>query len=200
VIQYRRLAGVLLGVWLGAGVFADIAVTQNFQAVDRFLQMPHDVNTAVTLNAVGRPLERRLLRRNAAEENNWIFENWERTELAIGAGLFMLLLFGERPDKMLLGLCVGMFALVMAEHFILTPQIIDLGRKIDDLPPKDPIVSKFWMLHGVYSGVDILKLLTGAFFAARMAIRRKADTEYFAREYKEMMRGGKSGRGQGAVT
>ena len=49
VIQYRRIAAILLGVWLGAGIFADLAVTQNFQTVDRFLAAPGSIGTTVEL-------------------------------------------------------------------------------------------------------------------------------------------------------
>src|ERR1700691_898625 len=124
----------MIGAWLGAGILADVAVTQNFQAVDRFLQAPGSVSASVALNTVGRDKERFILRRNAGEENNWIFLNWERVELALGGLLFLLLVFGERPQKLLLALCAAMFLIVAAEHFFLTPVIADLGRKVDDLP------------------------------------------------------------------
>jgi hypothetical protein len=187
VIQYRRLAALLIGAWLGAGVLADVAVTQNFQAVDRFLEAPGSVSTSAALNAVGRDKERFILRRNAAEENNWIFLNWERVELALGGVLFLLLLFGERPQKLLIVLCAAMFVIVAAEHFYLTPLITDLGRRVEDLPATDPDVKTFWMLHGFYSGFDILKLLLGFAFAVRLAIKRKPDQDHFVREYAASM-------------
>ena len=185
VIQYRRLSALLLGAWLGAAILTDVAVTQNFQTVDRFLQSPGSPATSIRLNEVGRARERLLLRRNAAEENNWIFENWERVELIVGAALFFVLLFGERPQKLMLGLCLGMLAIVAAEHFLLTPQIIDLGRLVDDLPPADPASRKFRALHGIYSGLDILKLVVGLGFAARLAVKGRVDKELFAREYAQ---------------
>jgi hypothetical protein len=183
VIQYRRLAALLLGAWLGASVLTDVAVTQNFQTVDRFLQTPGSVSASAALGAIGRDRERFILRRNAGEENNWIFVNWERVELALGGLLFLLLLFGDKPQRLLLALCVAMFLIVAAEHFLLTPQIVDLGRRVDDLPATDPDRKKFWMLHGIYSGLDILKMLVAVAFAVRLAIRRKPDADYFAREY-----------------
>jgi hypothetical protein len=187
VIQYRRLAALLIGAWLGAGILADIAVTQNFQAVDRFLQTPGSVSASSALNAIGRDRARFLLRRNAGEENNWIFLNWERTELVLGGVLFLLLLFGERPQKLLIVLCVAMFAIVVAEHFFLTPVITDLGRKVEDLPAADPEVKQFWMLHGFYAGLDILKMLLAFAFAIRIAIKRKPDQDHFVREYAASM-------------
>jgi len=183
VIRYRRLSALLLGIWLGAGILTDVAVTQNFQTVDQFLQSPGNVNTSIRLNAIGRDRERVLLRRNAAEENNRIFENWERVQIGLGALFFMLLLFGERPTILMLGLCLAMFAIVVAERFLLTPRIIDLGRAIDDLPAADPAVKKFRVLHGFYSGLDILKLLLGLGLAVRLTIKPKQDKDRFAREY-----------------
>ncbi|HTA42559.1 MAG TPA: hypothetical protein VK789_08930 [Bryobacteraceae bacterium] len=184
MIQYRRLAALLVGAWLGAGILADVAVTQNFQTVDRFLQKPGSVSTSNALREVPRDRERFILRRNAAEENNWIFLNWERTELAMAAGLFFLLVFGERPQKLMIAMCVTMFLIVAAEHFFLTPLITDIGRRVDDLPATDPESREFWVLHGIYSGLDILKILITAAFAIRLVFKRKPDVNHFVREYE----------------
>jgi hypothetical protein len=54
---------------------------------------------------------------------------------------------------------------------------------VDDLPATDPDSKHFWMLHGIYSGLDIVKMLIAVAFAVRLAIRRKPDQDYFAREY-----------------
>ncbi len=183
MVQYRRLAALLVGAWLGASVVTDVAVTQNFQTVDRFLAKPGSVSTSSALHEISRDRERFILRRNAAEENNWIFLNWERVELAIGGLLFLVLLFGERPQRLMLILCAVMFLIVAAEHFFLTPLITDLGRKVEDLPATDPQSKSFWVLHGFYSGLDILKMLVAVAFAVRLAIKRKPDPNHFAREY-----------------
>jgi hypothetical protein len=180
VIQYRRLSTLLLGAWLGASILTDVAVTQNFQTVDRFLEAPGNPGTSAELNALGRARERVLLRRNAGEENNWIFLNWERVEFAVGAGLFLLLLFGERPRKGMLVLSVVLLAIVAAEHFLLTARITDLGRIVDDLPATDSRYKTFWTLHGFYSGLDILKMLVMFGLGALMATPRKADGKVFA--------------------
>ncbi len=184
MIQYRRLAALLVGAWLGAGILADVAVTQNFQTVDRFLQNPGSVTTSNALRDLPRDRARFILRRNAAEENNWIFLNWERVELAMAAALFFLLVFGERPQKLMIAMCVTLFLIVVAEHFFLTPLVTDIGRRVDDLPASDPESRQFWLLHGIYSGLDILKILVTAGFAVRLVIKRKADPNHFVREYE----------------
>ncbi len=176
-----------MGAWLGASILADVAVTQNFQTVDRFLDSPGSVGTSAALHAISRDRARFILRRNAAEENNWIFLNRERVELALGGLLFLLLLFGERPQRLMIGMCVAMFLIVAAEHFALTPVITELGRRVDDLPATDPDSRKFWMLHGVYSGLDILKMLVALAFAVRLAVKRKPDPNHFVRKYQASM-------------
>jgi hypothetical protein len=147
VIQYRRLAALVVGIWLGAGVFADIAVTQNFATVDRFL--------ATRTGDMNRPAERLFLRRNAGEENNFLFANWELAELGIGAALLLVVFRGGR---VLMGLTVAMLAIVCVQHFYLSPEITELGRQ-------EPVTAHFWMLHGIYSGIEILKLGLGAVLA-----------------------------------
>ena len=186
MVQFRRLAALLIGIWLGASILTDIAVTQNFQTVDRFLAAPGNPATSAELNQIGRPLERAILRRNAAEENNFLFTNWERSELALGSLLFLILVFGDRPRKLLMGLSLAMLVIVAAEHFLLTPPIVDLGRVIDELPPASPVYKRFWMLHGAYSGLDILKMLLGAAFAFRLVVRRAPDKDHFVKEYEKM--------------
>jgi hypothetical protein len=184
VIQYRRLSALLLGAWLGASILTDLAVTQNFQTVDRFLDAPGSARASIQLNEIGRARARLVLRRNAAEENNRIFLNWERLEFVIGGALFLLLLFGDRPPhKSLLSVSLLMLGIVAAQHFLVTPQITGLGRLVDDLPATDPEYKKFWLLHGLYSVLGILKMLIGFGLAARLMIRRKHDRELFAREY-----------------
>jgi len=152
VIHYRSLTAFLLGAWLGAAILADVAVTQNFQAVDRFLP-------TVGMDASGRASQRVLMRRNAADENAWIFMNWERAQFVIGA-LFVLLLWkGGRAGTMALPVTILVLGILVAEHFLLTPQIIALGGNVDRLPQGDVQYRKFWILHGLYSGLDILKML-----------------------------------------
>ena len=183
MIQYRRLSALLLGAWLGASILADIAVTQNFQTVDRFLATPGSPATSLQINAAGRDRERFILRRNAAEENNWIFLNWERTEFFLGGCLFLMFLFGERPQKLLLAASIALVAIIAVEHFLLTPRITDSGRVVDGLSSTDSRYKTFWMLHGFYSGLDILKMLILFAASVRLVLRRKPDRDYFAREY-----------------
>ncbi|MDE3196144.1 MAG: hypothetical protein KGN84_07365 [Acidobacteriota bacterium] len=177
VIQYRRIAATLLGIWLGAGVFADIAVTRNFTTVDRFLTAPGSTAAASEIQKIGAERLRPILRRNAGEENNGLFADWETAELAIGAAMLGLLFAGGKPAAPLAAMVGFMLAIVAAQRFYLSPLVTDLGRQIADLPPSDPLNARFWMFHGIYSGVELAKLLAGFIAAIYMCIRKKQETE-----------------------
>lgn len=169
----QRLSALVLGIWLGAAILADIAVTQNFQTVDRFLEAPGTASASNEIAALGEARVRALLRRNAGEENNWLFTNWERAELGLTAALLLAVLFDRRASgKLAIGLSAGIVLIVAAEHFALTPRIADLGRKIDELQAGDPLVGTFWALHGFYSGLDILKIVAGLVLAVRLTAGR----------------------------
>lgn len=183
MIQFRRIAALILGLWLGAAVFADFAVTQNFKNVEGFLSDPGAVSTSIEMNRIGRWKERIIIRRYVAELNNDLFESWEWMELLLGAVLFASLFFGERPQKWMLAVPLGMLLIVVAQRFYLTPQVNEMGRKLADLSAKDPLNKTFWTFHGIYSGAEIVKLLLGVSLAARLGVKGKVDPDYFAKQF-----------------
>ena len=199
VIQHRRVAALLLGTWLGASILTDIAVTRNFQTVDRFLDAPGNAGASILIHNFGRDSVRAVLRRNAAEENNWIFTDWERAELVLGSGLFLLLIFSGRVRKMLIAMSIGMTVIVAIQHFVLTPHVIELGRIVDNLPRSDPQAALFWAFHGAYSGLELLKLAAVVFTGALVVIHRTSDSHAIAHHAETIPRtlaaGGRTHRG-----
>ena len=55
----------------------------------------------------------------------------------------------------------GPFFVLMLVY--LTPQIVSLGRGLDFVPrdPAPPGMRKFWILHAVYTSLEMVKLLAG---------------------------------------
>jgi len=179
VIQYRRIAAIVLGGWLGAAAFADFAVTQNFQTVNRFLRAPGSNVTALELEKIGADRERPILRRNAGEENSFLFEDWETAELPIAAILIGLLLVGGKRSNVMLSLAGLMLMIVAGQRFYLSPEVTDLGRRIADLSVTDPtgpeVSSRFWTAHNIYSGSEILKLILGVALGVLLVLPRKRE-------------------------
>jgi hypothetical protein len=190
MLRNRRLACLALGIWLGAAVAVDVLVTRNFSTVDRFLADPGSPAAVYQISQAKPQNVRFLLRRSAAEENAWIFENWEWAQIFIALVFFLLIFFGERPPKLALGLTLAMLLLVLAQRFAITPQVISLGREIADVAPADlaasPANTRFWTFHGVYSGMEILKLLLGLGLGVRLMNRRE-DRNRFADDYSMAM-------------
>jgi hypothetical protein len=172
-----------VGAWLAGSLFMDTTAIVNFHAVERFLADP-GIPAAQLIHTAGHENVRVLLRRAAGEANGWLFEQWEWVQLGTALALLLVLIFGNRPPKIPIGLCVLMMILVLVERFALTPNIIRLGRIIDFLPagPQMPDRVSFGSFHGAYSIVEIVKLIVGFAIAGILIVRRQPDPQMFARE------------------
>jgi hypothetical protein len=169
----RRLACFLLGMWLAGGIFMAWIATQNFREVDRLLSRADPVAT-LRLKPLGADA-RMTLRYQASEQNRRLFRTWETVQILFGASFFLLLLFGSRENKFTLVGVLLLIALVLVQKFVLTPELIALGRMIDFVPPdiKSPDRSKFWVIHSAYSGVELLKRALIVGLSGKMVFSRQ---------------------------
>lgn len=182
-MHFRRFAAFLIGAWLAGCLLMDLVAIQNFRSVDRLLAEP-DLGIATQLRSLGHDNAGVFLRHHAGEQNRWYFEQWERVQFGVALALFLALLFGASPNKYALMLCAGMVFLVIAERFLLTPEITRLGRIVDLIPPDAPSPDRdrFWTLHGLYSAVDLSKAGLGLWLAGTILIRGRKDRGRFARQ------------------
>src|SRR6266581_2715060 len=157
-MKIQHLCCTLLGAWIAGSLFMIMVATQNFRSVDRLLAAPGRAGAQV--ETMGPVAARAFLRYQVSEQNRWYFETWEKIQLALGVAL---LAAAFRHGRMFPILAALMFALLLAERFYLTPEIIRLGRLIDFVPPAAPSPERatFWRFHGVYSAVELLKLALG---------------------------------------
>jgi len=174
-MHFRRFAALLLGAWLAGCVFMDMVATQNFRSVDRLLAAPPP-QIAERIQAMGgHDLARAFLRYQASELNRSYFDNWERAQIVLGAVLFLVLLFGSPPNRLMLLLTLLMVSLVLVMHFYLTPEITRLGRAIDFVSPGTPSPdrTRFWTFHGAYSACELAKFGLGTVLAVLLVRRRR---------------------------
>ncbi|HEY2015080.1 MAG TPA: hypothetical protein VGH38_16340 [Bryobacteraceae bacterium] len=174
-----RLVSFVFGVWLSGGLFMAWVATQNFRGVDRILEQAHpaarlDLHTLDDSNNGGPGATRLLLRYQVSEQNRFYFESWELVQLVLGTLLFFFLLFGTREDKWVLAGVLLMLVVTALQRFLLTPEITVLGRSLDFVPPNVNAAerSRFWLMHNVYSGLEVAKwailvMLTGRLVAGR---------------------------------
>jgi hypothetical protein len=73
-----------------------------------------------------------------------------------------------------------MLLVVIIQHFVVSPKIVELGRAMDFTTTEDVVPEResFWNYHRAYSGVEMLKLISGLALAMRLlyssrSIRRK---------------------------
>jgi cell division protein FtsW (lipid II flippase) len=175
-MHFRRFAAFLLGAWLAGCLFMDMVATQNFRSVDRLLAAPSPQLAERVQAMGGHDAARMLLRHQVAEQNRWYFETWEQAQIVLGVALFLVLLFGAVADRWMLFFTLLMLSLVLIAHFALTPEITRLGRAFDFVPPgaSSPDRARFWLLHGSYSAIELIKLGAGIVLAVLLVRRRRS--------------------------
>jgi hypothetical protein len=173
-MHFRRLACFLLGGWLAGGIFMASVATQNFRSVDRLLANPAPP-ARMQIDKLGKDATRALLRYQVAEENRLYFETWGIIEAMLGFVLLLTLLFGSTETNFTLLLALLMLIIAVLQRFLLTPEIVILGRVIDFVPASQtsPERSHFWMLHAAYSGLEVAKWVLNLLLTAKLLLRRK---------------------------
>src|SRR5215831_6530704 len=95
----RRLACLILGLWLAGGMFMAWVATENFRSVDRLMDSPNPM-ASLEFRTLGPQASRLLLRYAASEQNRYFFETWETVQILLGVLFFFFLLFGTHEDKL----------------------------------------------------------------------------------------------------
>jgi hypothetical protein len=172
-VHYRRIASFLLGLWLGGGLLMAWIAIEGFRSVDQLLAAPSPV-VGIQIKALGPGGARALLRYQAAEQNRRYFETWEVVQLILATGFLSFLLFGSHEGKFSLLLLLLMFLITAAQRFLMTPELSALGRTFDFIPADMPSVerNRFWMLHSLYTGSEILKWGLGLVLGVLLVFHR----------------------------
>ena len=144
---------------------------QNFRSVDRLLARPAP-RAAEQIGNMGNADARVFLRYHASEQNRWFFTAWEMLQLGLGIVVFGVVLFGSRESKFSILLCLLMIVAVVFQRFLLTPEIVALGRVIDFLPggESSPERGRFWLMHSTYSAVELAKWALGLVLAGKLIV------------------------------
>ena len=89
--------------WYGARGFGTVETIID-QANPAFVAQTKPLGPAVT---------RLTVRYVLAEQNRWLFRNWENMQLALGVVFFCYLLFGTLEGKVSLGVMLAMIVLTL---------------------------------------------------------------------------------------
>lgn len=157
----RRLLTLLLGFWLAGTLFSALIATGNFQIAEQISAHP-PAEAQKWFETLGSENARLLLRHQAAEANRQVFEVWGRTDIALLIAIGIVLIVA-RARRLILVLTLVMLIAGIAATFLLTPQMVGIGRGLDFIPTTAPSPerARFGSLHGMYAGISLVRLLIG---------------------------------------
>jgi hypothetical protein len=131
----------------------------NFHTVDWILRESTEQAFRAHVASVGEPAARQMLRYLASELNRLFFGLWNIAQIVLGLAVAWSL--ARAPDARRARRMVWlMLALVAAMLLWLTPEITAIGRRLDFMPrdPAPPELSRFKLLHALYTAADLAKL------------------------------------------
>jgi hypothetical protein len=176
-MHYRRIVCFLLGIWLGGGILMAWYGARSFGTVESIMQQSNP-GFVVQTKPLGPAMTRTVLRYIVAEQNRWLFRNWEYMQIVLACLFFCYLLFGTTEGKFSLGVMLAMLALTVMQRFLISPDLGITGRTLDfaptDLAAQEH--ARFWLVHNAYLAVEALKFGLGLILGIIvMSSRRSAD-------------------------
>jgi hypothetical protein len=174
----RRMAGFLLGVWLGGCVLMILIQVANLRFTASLLSTPSD-QAAEFLKKTGPPENvQLLLRYQAAEQNRRYSYVWEQAQFGLALILGACLFLGTQRRIFPLVFCGLMLLMVIFQHLGVTPELAYRGREAD-FPPGNASYdaqTKLWALDQVYAWVEGTKLVLGTLLSGYLFIFRPRRT------------------------
>ena len=151
-----------MGAWVAGSVLVSVVATQNFRTVDRLLDGSKNAAFSSAVGRIGHPAARDTLRYLSSELNRLYFGLWSVAQVILGVLVFWLISSG--PAARARVVIAGMLAIALLMLAWLTPQVTAVGRSLDFVPrePPPPALRRFWILHGLYTSLELVKLLLGA--------------------------------------
>lgn len=167
----RRFSMLLVGIWLGAGLFLIWMVREQFNTVDRALKPTTRVGEQA-VNDIGVEKSRVFLRYHAAEQSRAYLYQWGFAQLVLGGFLLVVLLFATNANKLMTGVAVALLALTALQHFLVMPRITELGRALDFANVDEMRDERrgYWNYERTYSYLDLAKFSLLLLVAARLVV------------------------------
>ncbi len=180
-MNFRRLAALTLGAWLGGSVLVAAFTAQNTALVESLLARP--AREAVDVLVRVQPSDlRMLLAYHATEGNQWLRGHWEIAQLALGFVTLLALFLGTSRSGYSIVYCVLMIATVVFLHFFLTPQIQRLAVSVDFV--RAEMVSlerdRLRSLETGYTIAESVKLILGTLTAISLLRRSRRRSRHDA--------------------
>jgi hypothetical protein len=172
VIRTRALSIAVLAFWIGLNIAVWFAATRTFSTAEKVMESP-TAKFSRTVAPLGAEGARETLRFLASEINRTYFWAYGGAQVVLGIMLFALVWRQSPRSNLDVALAGGMLAIAVIVTLVLTPWISSIGRALEFVPatPSPPGISRFWMLHGAFTGLDGIKLLAGIAMLTRWIVK-----------------------------
>jgi hypothetical protein len=132
-MRSRRIACLLLGLWMGAGLWMLWVAADNQTSAERLLEAPNP-HAAAYLKTLGHAPVGPLAQYLAEEQNRSLFETWGVVQIVLSAVFFFFLLLGTRLGKFPLAVALLMLLIAIGERVAIIPGMEFVGRATDFNP------------------------------------------------------------------
>jgi hypothetical protein len=172
-MRSRRIACLLLGLWMGSGLWMLWVGHANAAAADKLLLAPNDY-AAAYFKSVGRAQVAPLAHYLATEQNRSLFEVWGVVQIVFGGLFFFFLLFGTHLGKFPLVVALLMLLIVVGERIAITPGMEMVGHYTDfNLDPSHKVRMARDVLNYGYSMAEWGKFVLGVVAAVVLIWQEK---------------------------
>jgi hypothetical protein len=174
----RRIAGFLLGAWLGGSLMMILIQIENLRFTASVLSTPSDPAAEYIKKTGPQQNVELLMRYQAAEQNRRYSEVWEDTQFGLAVILGGCLFLGTQRRIFPLVFCCLMLLMVIFQHLGVTPELSFRGREAD-FPPGNAsysVQTRVWALYQVYAWVEGTKLVLGVLLSGYLFIFRARRT------------------------
>lgn len=163
---------LVLGLWIGGSVVIGAVVSYNLTGFDELFTRNQALAERAGFDpAITAEKKVSLLWVHASELNRVFFERWGQTQLVLAALALALALVARvrRPPAHLL---VAALVLAAALHWIIAPQIVEIGRTLDFVPrsPPPPQWADFGRAHGIFFAVESLRFALVLIYATWLVV------------------------------
>ena len=149
----------VLGLWLAGMVMVVYVASLSLRTVDSVMAIPpHEASKWI--DVLGKDKVRTLLLHGSSEVNRSLFEFWGNADLIICVFLLVAMVM-TKSGKVMIILTAVLLLLGTASTFLLTPQMVAVGRQLDFrvVFPVPPEIVQFAALERMYFGVSLVRVL-----------------------------------------
>jgi len=148
-----------LGLWLAGMAMVTYVTSLSLRTVGSVMANP-PFEASKWIDLLGKDKMRTLLAHGSSELNRGMFEFWGNTDLVICIFLLVAVVM-NKSGKVLMILTAVLLLLGSASAFLLTPQMVAVGRQLDFriVFPVPPEVVQFAALERMYYGLAVARTL-----------------------------------------